>query len=118
MTAVRAMKAGAIDYMEKPVFHERLLLAIDHALEIDQGSADSLARRQQLASRFAALTQRERQVLDLVVKGASSKSIARVLNISQRTVENHRAAVMKRLGATSLSDLIRIVMQVGSSREL
>ena len=117
-TAVRAMKAGAIDYMEKPVFHERLLSAVDHALEIDQGSADSLARRQQLASRFAALTHRERQVLDLVVKGASSKSIARVLNISQRTVENHRAAVMKRLGATSLSDLIRIVMQVGSSREL
>src|SRR5262249_28346240 len=62
-TAVRAMKAGAIDYMEKPVFHERLLSAIDHALEIDEGSADSLARRQQLAARFAALTPRERQVL-------------------------------------------------------
>lgn len=113
-TAVRAMKAGAIDYIEKPVFDERLLSAIDQALEIDKGSADFLARQRRLAARFATLTQRERQVLDLVVKGASSKSIGRALNISQRTVETHRAGVMKRVGATSLSDLIRIVMQLNS----
>ena len=113
--AVRAMKAGAIDYIEKPVFHERLLSAIDYALELDRGSAEALAHRQRLAARVAALTQRERQVMDLVVKGASSKSIARLLNISQRTVETHRAAVMKRTGAKSLPELIRIVMQLGAS---
>jgi two-component system, chemotaxis family, CheB/CheR fusion protein len=113
--AVRAMKAGAVDYIEKPLFHERLLSAIDYALELDRGSAEALAHRQQLAARVAALTQRERQVMDLVVKGASSKSIARILNISQRTVETHRAAVMKRTGARSLPELIRIVMQLGAS---
>ncbi len=113
--AVRAMKAGAIDYIEKPVFHERLLSAIDYALELDRGSAEALARRQRLAARVAALTQRERQVMDLVVKGASSKSIARLLNISQRTVETHRAAAMKRTGARSLPELIRIVMELGAS---
>jgi FixJ family two-component response regulator len=109
------MKAGAIDYIEKPVFHERLLSAIDYALELDRGSAEALARRQRLAARVAALTQRERQVMDLVVKGASSKSIARLLNISQRTVETHRAAAMKRTGALSLPELIRIVMELGAS---
>lgn len=116
-TAVRAMRVGSVDYIEKPVLRARLLSAIDRALEIDKESADSLARQQQLAARFATLTRRERQVLDLVVKGASSKSIARVLNISQRTVENHRAAVMKRMGATSLSDLIRAVMELRPSQE-
>lgn len=116
-TAVRAMRAGAIDYMGKPVFHERLLSAIDRALELDRGSADSLARRQKLMARFAALTQRERQVLDLVIRGASSKSIARTLNISQRTVENHRAAIMRRMGVASLSGLIRTVMQLNSPDE-
>jgi two-component system CheB/CheR fusion protein len=111
-TAVRAMRVGAIDYIEKPVHHGRLLSAIDHAFDIDKGFADIFARRQELAARYATLTQRERQVLDLVAKGASSKSIARTLDISQRTVENHRAAAMKRMGATSLSDLIRAVMEL------
>jgi two-component system, chemotaxis family, CheB/CheR fusion protein len=115
--AVRAMKAGAIDYLEKPLFHERLLSAIEYALDLDRGSAEALAHRQQLVARVAALTQRERQVMDLVVKGASSKSIARILNISQRTVETHRAAVMKRTGARSLPELIRIVMQLGPSED-
>lgn len=116
-TAVRAMRVGAIDYMEKPVNHGRLLSAIDYALDLDKESAEALARRQELAARYATLTQRERQVLDLVAKGASSKSIARNLGISQRTVENHRAAVMKRMGASSLSDLIRAVMELHSPHE-
>jgi two-component system CheB/CheR fusion protein len=111
-TAVRAMRAGAIDFIEKPVHHGRLLAAIDRALDIDKGFADALVRRQEVAARYATLTQRERQVMDLVVKGASSKAIGRLLNISQRTVESHRAAVMKRMGASSLSDLIRAVMEL------
>jgi two-component system CheB/CheR fusion protein len=116
-TAVRAMKAGAIDYIEKPISYDTFLAAIDRALEIDRGSADALARRRELAARVAELTPRERQVMDLVVAGQSSKSIAQILKISQRTVENHRAAIMKRAGAASLSDLIRIVMQLQLSED-
>jgi len=113
-TAVRALKAGAIDYIEKPISYEALLSAVERALEIDRGSADALIRRRELTARIAELTPRERQVLDLVVGGYSSKKIAQTLNISQRTVENHRAAIMRRAGAASLPDLIRIVMQLGS----
>ena len=116
-TAVRALKAGAIDYIEKPISYEALLGAVEHALEIDRGSAEALVRRRQLAARIAELTPRERQVMDLVVAGRSSKKIAQILKISQRTVENHRAAIMKRANATSLSDLIRIVMQLQLSAD-
>jgi two-component system CheB/CheR fusion protein len=116
-TAVRAMRVGSIDYIEKPVHHAQLLTAIDRALEIDKEFADTLARRQKLAARYATLTQRERQVLDLVTKGASSKTISRSLNISQRTVESHRAAVMKRMGTGSLSELIHAVMELRLSQE-
>jgi len=111
-TAVRSLKAGAIDYLEKPISYEVLLTAVERALAIDRGSADALIRRRELTARLAELTPRERQVMDLVVAGQSSKSIARVLGISQRTVENHRAAIMKRANVTSLPDLIRIVMQL------
>jgi two-component system CheB/CheR fusion protein len=114
-TAVRALKAGAIDYIDKPMSYEALLSAVERALEIDRGSADALIRRRELAARIAELTPRERQVLDLVVGGYSSKKIAQILDISQRTVENHRAAIMRRAGAASLPDLIRIVMQLRSS---
>jgi two-component system, chemotaxis family, CheB/CheR fusion protein len=114
-TAVRALKAGAIDYIDKPMSYEALLSAVERALEIDRSSADALIRRRELAARIAELTPRERQVLDLVVGGYSSKKIAQILDISQRTVENHRAAIMRRAGATSLPDLIRIVMQLRSS---
>jgi two-component system CheB/CheR fusion protein len=111
-TAVRAMKAGAIDYIEKPVHHDQLMASIDRALEVDKAYTEVLSRRQELAARYATLTRRERQVMKQVAKGASSKVIARILNISQRTVESHRAAAMKRMGATSLSELIHAVMEL------
>jgi two-component system CheB/CheR fusion protein len=116
-TAVRALKAGAIDYIEKPISYEALLSAVERALEIDRGSADALIKRRDLTARIAELTPRERQVMDLVVSGRSSKQIAQILKISQRTVENHRAAIMKRAGASSLSDLIRTVMQLRLSQD-
>jgi len=115
-TAVRSLKAGAIDYLEKPISYEALLTAVEQALAIDRGSADSLIRRRELTERLAELTPREREVMGLVVAGQSSKSIARILGISQRTVENHRAAIMKRANVTSLPDLIRIVMQLSPDR--
>ena len=115
-TAVRALKAGAIDYLEKPISYEALVTAVEHALAMDRGSANAIIRRRELAARLAELTPRELEVLDLVVAGQSSKNIARILGISQRTVENHRAAIMKRANVTSLPDLIRIVMQLSQDR--
>jgi two-component system CheB/CheR fusion protein len=116
-SAVRALKAGAIDYVEKPISYEKLLSIVDRALEIDRGNAIAGPNRRDVFHRIEELTQRERQVLDLVVSGHTSKKIATILKISQRTVENHRAAVMKRVGATSLPDLIRIGLQLKSARD-
>ena len=72
-TAVRALKAGAVDYIEKPISYESLLTTVERALEIDRGGAEALIRRRELAARIAELTPRERQVMDLVVAGRSSK---------------------------------------------
>jgi two-component system, chemotaxis family, CheB/CheR fusion protein len=108
--AVRAMKAGAVDFLEKPVRCDDLVANIDRALELTRNVALRSARREAAARRVAGLTSRERQVLKLVVDGNPSKQIARVLGIAPRTVDNHRAALMKKIGARSLSQLIRLTI--------
>ena len=108
--AVKAMKAGAADFLEKPVRPEELLASIERALERARGVAALIAWRKTAAERIAGLTPRERDVLDRVVQGRANKIIADDLGISQRTVENHRAAVMRRTGMASVPDLIRLVM--------
>ena len=114
-TAVRAMKAGAIDYIEKPIRYETLIMAVEQALKAERVASDSEVRQKALATRMVGLTPREIQVMELVVAGRSSKNIAQALSISQRTVEHHRAAIMKRVGATSLPELIKIVTQLQAS---
>ena len=111
--AVQAMKAGAADFLEKPVRADQLVASIVRAMERSQDEAKRSAWRKTATARVAVLTPRERDVLDLVVQGRPNKIIADVLGISQRTVENHRAAVMKRTGVTTLPDLIRLVMAAG-----
>jgi two-component system CheB/CheR fusion protein len=108
--AVRAMKAGAADFLEKPIRPDELLASIERALERAQDSLKLSAWRRAATERIARLTPRERSVMDLVVQGRPNKIIAHELGVSQRTVENHRAAVMKRAGVTSVPDLIRLVM--------
>ena len=108
--AVRAMKVGAADFLEKPVRPDELLASIERASERAQDSAKLAAWRKTAAERVARLTPRERNVMDLVVQGRPNKIIAHHLGISQRTVENHRAAVMRRTAAASVPDLIRLVM--------
>lgn len=105
--AVTAMKAGACDFVEKPVSRAALLVTITRAL--DQSRSIGIARaRQDLAARHvAALTPRQHQVMDFVLAGHPNKNIATDLGISQRTVENHRAAVMHKMGAKSLPELVR-----------
>jgi two-component system, chemotaxis family, CheB/CheR fusion protein len=108
--AVRAMHAGAADFLEKPVSANELLASIDHALEQTRDSTKRFARREAAATRLAGLTARQRQILDLVLAGQSNKNIAADLGISQRTVENHRAAIMHKTGSTSLPALVRLAL--------
>ena len=108
--AVEAMKAGAVDFVEKPVRSEQLLARIDRALRQAARPAERLEWRTAAAMRIAGLTRREREVMDYVVAGHANKEIAARLGIAQRTVETHRANVMKKMGAASLSELVRLVI--------
>jgi two-component system, LuxR family, response regulator FixJ len=110
--AVAAIKAGAFDFVEKPLREEALLESIDRALALDWKDTPHQERleRAQLQARAALLTEREREVLDLVAAGEPNKIIARHLGISFRTVELHRAHIIEKLQARSLSDLIRMAI--------
>ena len=105
--AVQAMKAGAVDFIEKPVSHQDLLASVQRALEQTRDTAALSKLRKTAATCVATLTSRQRQILDLVLAGHPSKNIAADLGISQRTVDNHRAAIMRKTGSTSLPALIR-----------
>jgi two-component system CheB/CheR fusion protein len=109
-TAVQAMKAGAVDFIEKPIHHDALLVSIDRAQKSAYDSTERSKRRQVAVTRIAGLTEREHTIMDLVIAGHANKEIAARLGISQRTVENHRAGVMTKTGAASLPDLVRLVI--------
>jgi len=108
--AVAAMKAGAADFIEKPIGYQELLGSLDRALEQAGDSAKLSAWQQTASHSIAGLTPRQRQVMDLVLAGHPSKNIAADLGVSQRTVENHRAAVMKKTGSRSIPALIRLAL--------
>jgi two-component system CheB/CheR fusion protein len=108
--AIRAMKAGASDFIEKPVNRPGLLASIARALEGSRNAAKLTAWRDNAASLVAGLTPRQREIMALVLAGHPSKNIAADLGISQRTVENHRAAIMHKTGTTSLPALARLAL--------
>jgi two-component system, chemotaxis family, CheB/CheR fusion protein len=112
--AVQAMKAGALDFIEKPVGREALLAAVGGALEQSQDTVKMSARRRDASERVRKLTPRERQVMEMVLAGHPSKNIAADLKLSQRTVENHRASIMKKMGAKSLPALARLALAADS----
>lgn len=113
--AVRAMKAGAIDFIEKPIGHAELLAGISRALEQARDRTKLLTWQEAATRNIERLTSRQRQIMDLVLAGHPSKNIAADLGISQRTVETHRAAIMKKTGSKSLPALARLALAATNS---
>jgi two-component system response regulator FixJ len=113
--AVRAMKAGAVDLIEKPYDDALLLASVRRALAKAHSARGLAAAAEAAKARIANLSARERQVLDLLVAGQPNKIIAYELDISPRTVEIHRAHVMEKMEAKSLSDLVRAAIAAGIS---
>jgi FixJ family two-component response regulator len=107
-SSVRALKAGASDFLTKPVRSEVLLEAVKQALADAAPRRAALELRREHAQRYAALTERERNVLHAVVQGRLTKQIADDLGISERTVKACRAELMHKLGVTTLPDLVRL----------
>jgi FixJ family two-component response regulator len=115
--AVRAMKAGAVDFIEKPFNDEMLLDSIRNALTLDQELRNEQAQRAEIAARLAHLTPRELEVMGMVTSGQSNKEIATRLGVSAKTVEAHRARVMDKMHADSLADLVKMAMLANFSEE-
>jgi FixJ family two-component response regulator len=109
--AVEAMQHGAVDFIQKPFRDQDLIDRINQALEKDRDNRAGLKERDAIRRRMQQLTPREREVLDLVTQGKANKVIAGDLNVSQRTVEIHRARVMEKMGASSLAHLVRMVIE-------
>ena len=110
--AVRAMRRGAFDFLLKPFHDQELLDRIHHALKLDAQRFEEQTAQARIQQRLSSLTPRERQVMDLVVQGHANKVIASRLDLSQRTVELHRAKVMDKMEASSLAQLVRIAIRV------
>jgi two-component system response regulator FixJ len=110
--AVAAIKVGAFDFIEKPFDEARLLASIRNAIDKYQQPEIDAAELGKLQSRFSTLSTRQRQVMELAVAGLSNKEIGTRLKISPKTVENHRAWVMERIGARNIAELVRIAMKV------
>ena len=111
--AVQAMRAGAVDFLEKPVSRDRLLEAVARAIDIGRNARQDRRERSDIGARLGALTSREREVLEQLVMGRTSKVVAHELGISSRTVEVYRRNVMAKMDAGSLSHLVRMTLVAG-----
>ena len=109
--AVRAVQAGAYDFVEKPFNDQDLLDRVQRAIAHDAVQRERARDREALRALFDALTPREREVLDLVVQGQSNKAVANALGISAKTIEFHRARLMDKLHARSVTDLVKLAVR-------
>jgi len=116
-TAVRAIKAGAVEFIEKPVNDQLLLDTIQRCIEKDSEYRQELATRSVIAARYMSLTPREREVMARVVAGEPNKVIARNLDLSAKTIEAHRAAVMRKMEADSLASLVHMAIACEDPQE-
>jgi FixJ family two-component response regulator len=114
---VKAMKAGAVEFLTKPVRDQDLLDAVRAALDRDRSRREYDQETHELRTRFEGLSARERQIMALVTSGLMNKQIAGEVGVSEVTVKVHRHNVMKKLGATSLADLVRIADLLGVPRK-
>jgi len=114
--AVKAMKSGAVDFIEKPFHDEDLLSSIRNALDFDEKRRALQSQRAQIAARLAELTPREHQVMEMVTEGRANKEIAASLGVSAKTVEAHRARVMEKMRASSLAELVRMALIAGGDQ--
>ncbi len=109
-TTVRALKSGAFDFLQKPVVPRHLIDRVNAAIERDRRTRELVAAHDAVKRRLARLTPRERQVLDLLIEGKTSKEISSALNISVRTIEGHRHMVLMKMKVSTAAELVRAVM--------
>lgn len=114
-TATQAMRAGAVDFIEKPFSDQILLDRIRDALARDAARREQSARRAKIVARFNRLTQREMQVMKGIVSGSSNRRVAMELGLSEKTIETYRAAVMQKTQAKSLAELVRMALTLQSA---
>ena len=111
--SVRAMKAGAVDFLTKPFRDQEMLDAVATALERDQARRAESGKTDTLKAAYATLSPRERQVMALVAAGKMNKQVAGDLNLSEITVKIHRGSAMRKMGARTLADLVRMAEALG-----
>ena len=114
-STVRAMKAGAVEFLSKPVGDQELLGAIEAAIELDRGARQKRSELAGLRERYALLTSREREVLPFVIAGFANKQAAGDLGIAENTIAVHRGQVMRKMGARSVAELVRLADKLGIS---
>jgi FixJ family two-component response regulator len=112
--AVRALKSGVVDFIEKPFNDQELLDCVQQAMRRDSDQRLQQRRREELMTHYLTLTPRELDVLRLVVEGKANKAISAALGISLKTVETHRARVMEKMAAGSVSELVRMTLIIES----
>jgi FixJ family two-component response regulator len=116
-SSVRAMKAGAIEFLSKPFGDEELLQAIDAAIFMDRSARRRRSELEELRRHYALLTPREREVLPFVTAGLANKQTAAELGTSEITIGVHRGQIMRKMGAHSLADLVRMADKLGIARD-
>src|SRR5207244_12504960 len=112
--SVRAMKAGAVDFLAKPFRDQDLLDAVTAAIQRDEKRREQENRLRDLKAHFSSLTTREREIMALVASGLMSKQIAAQIGLSEITVKVHRSHIMRKMGARSVADLVRMAEALGA----
>lgn len=110
--AVEAMRAGALDFLQKPFNDDELIRRVQRALEQDLRERELLRQREEIERRWNELTPREREIAERIVDGQANKTIAMDLEISERTVELHRARIMQKMGARALAQLVQMLLSL------